>query len=87
MRATTAGSPPRFPIGPLPGARQDLPTLKRWFRRFVEVFRIVSRLMMPATAPQDIVKLYERWTRTGSRWAARKLAELGVATPAPGRAQ
>lgn len=33
----TATQPPRFPVGPLPGTDADLPTLKRWFRRFVEV--------------------------------------------------
>jgi nitrite reductase/ring-hydroxylating ferredoxin subunit len=32
-----AGEPPRFAVQPLPGATEDLPTLKRWFRRFVEV--------------------------------------------------
>jgi hypothetical protein len=31
------GHPPRFPIRPLPGVTGDLATLKRWFRRFVEV--------------------------------------------------
>lgn len=33
----SAASAPRFPIRPLPGAETDLQTLKRWFRRFVEV--------------------------------------------------
>jgi nitrite reductase/ring-hydroxylating ferredoxin subunit len=32
-----AGAPPRFAVQPLPGATTDFPTLKRWFRRFVEV--------------------------------------------------
>lgn len=32
-----AGAPPRFTVQPLPGTTSDLPTLKRWFRRFVEV--------------------------------------------------
>ncbi len=32
-----AGSPPRFDVGPLPDAPADAATLKRWFRRFVEV--------------------------------------------------
>ena len=31
------GSPPRFPIRPLPDSTTDIPTLKRWFRQFVEV--------------------------------------------------
>ena len=33
----SAGSPPRFLVHPLPGEPPRLPTLKRWFRRFVEV--------------------------------------------------
>ena len=33
----TAGSPPRFPVRPLPDATTDIATLKRWFRRFIEV--------------------------------------------------
>ncbi len=32
-----AGTPPRFGIRPLPGSGADLPTLKRWFRQFIEV--------------------------------------------------
>ena len=32
-----AGSPPRFLVPPLPGSGTDLPTLKRWFRQFIEV--------------------------------------------------
>lgn len=33
----TAGMSPRFMIDPLPGHAPDMPTLKRWFRSFVEV--------------------------------------------------
>jgi hypothetical protein len=33
----TEGMPPRFMLEPLPGAAPDMLTLKRWFRRFVEV--------------------------------------------------
>ena len=33
----SAGMPPRFGIRPLPDTTADLPTLKRWFRQFVEV--------------------------------------------------
>jgi len=33
----TGGNPPHFPVRPLPGSAADLPTLKRWLRRFVEV--------------------------------------------------
>jgi len=35
--AEAAGSAPRFPIEPLAGPSADLPTLKRWLRKFVEV--------------------------------------------------
>jgi nitrite reductase/ring-hydroxylating ferredoxin subunit len=31
------GAPPRFILSPLPDTAADVPTLKRWFRRFVEV--------------------------------------------------
>lgn len=37
VASDTAGSPPRFPIRPLPGNESHIPTLKRWFRRFIEV--------------------------------------------------
>jgi nitrite reductase/ring-hydroxylating ferredoxin subunit len=33
----TAGSAPRFAVRPLPAAPKDIPMLRRWFRRFVEV--------------------------------------------------
>lgn len=33
----TAGRTPHFGVPPLPGDSGDLPTLKRWFRQFVEV--------------------------------------------------
>ena len=32
-----AGQPTRFAIDPLPHVASDLPTLKRWFRQFIEV--------------------------------------------------
>lgn len=32
-----AGEPPRFPVRPLPETAPDADTLKRWFRRFIEV--------------------------------------------------
>jgi hypothetical protein len=53
-------------------------TLAENFARFVEVLTIISRRLMPPTGPRDIVKLYERWLRTRSSWAARRLAALGV---------
>ncbi len=33
----SSGSPPKFEVGPLPDAPADSATLKRWFRRFVDV--------------------------------------------------
>ncbi len=33
----SAGHPPRFCVPPLPGQAKDLATLKRWFRKFIEV--------------------------------------------------
>lgn len=52
-------------------------TLADNFARFVDVLSLVSSRTMPST-PQDIVKLYDRWRKTHSAWAARRLAGLGV---------
>ncbi len=48
------------------------------FSRFVDVLTAVSRRTIRLGSNQDVVRLYERWTRTRSRWAARRLAALGV---------
>jgi nitrite reductase/ring-hydroxylating ferredoxin subunit len=37
VAANSDGMAPRFPLTPLPGSATDMATLKRWFRRFVEV--------------------------------------------------
>ncbi len=37
VAADSDGRPPRFLLAPLPGAPAEIGTLKRWFRRFVEV--------------------------------------------------
>ena len=37
VAADCDGSAPRFPARPLPGQAADLPTLKSWFREFIEV--------------------------------------------------
>ena len=37
VSADTIGSAPRFRVRPLPNQETDIPTLKRWFRRFIEV--------------------------------------------------
>jgi hypothetical protein len=48
------------------------------FSRFVGVLAALAQWLLPATAPQDIVRLYERYRKTGSAWAARRLAAAGV---------
>jgi hypothetical protein len=53
-------------------------TLAENFARFVEVLGNISRRLMPPSGPRDVVKLYERWLRTRSTWAGRRLAALGV---------
>jgi len=59
VAADCDGMPPRFVVRPLPGSTSDLPTLKRWFRQFVEVRDaegaercIVSAVRAGATRPQ-----------------------------------
>ena len=52
------------------------------FARFVEVLMTISRRTARARNDRDIVRLYERWMRTKSDWAARRLTEEGV-MPAP----
>lgn len=37
VSSESSGEPPRFPIRPLPTTEVDIPTLKGWFRQFVEV--------------------------------------------------
>lgn len=37
VASNTAGNPPRFGIRPLPTMSTDIPTLKKWFRQFIEV--------------------------------------------------
>ncbi|MFZ0547249.1 MAG: Rieske (2Fe-2S) protein [Candidatus Promineifilaceae bacterium] len=37
VSSETFGQPPRFPVRPLPADTADLPTLKKWFRQFIEV--------------------------------------------------
>jgi hypothetical protein len=54
------------------------------FVRFVEVLMLVSRRTARARSDRDVVRLYDRWLRTKSRWAARRLAEAGVIPPVRG---
>jgi hypothetical protein len=51
------------------------------FPRFVEVLASVSRRTSRCASNQDVVRLYRRWQRTKSRWAAGRLAALGVMPP------
>jgi hypothetical protein len=48
------------------------------FARFVEVLMTISRRTAHGGNDRDVVRLYERWLRTKSGWAARRLAEQGV---------
>jgi len=58
-----------------PGVFGDL---ARNFSRFVGVLMTISRRTARGRSPADVVRLYERWLRTKSSWAARRLAEEGV---------
>jgi nitrite reductase/ring-hydroxylating ferredoxin subunit len=65
----SAGSAPRFPVRPLPGSGADLPTLKRWFRQFIEVRDaegaercIISAVRSGANAPQMADMLFSAVT-------------------------
>jgi hypothetical protein len=55
--------------------------LARNFARLVEVLMTVSRRTTRARTNRDVVRLYERWLRTKSGWAARRLVEEGVMPP------
>src|SRR3954468_21156346 len=51
------------------------------FARFVEVLACISRRTSRCTSNEDVLRLYRRWQRTGSRWAQARLAALGVVPP------
>ena len=53
------------------------------FMRFVEVLMTISKRTARARNDRDVVRIYERWLRTRSGWAARRLAEAGVMPIAP----
>jgi hypothetical protein len=48
------------------------------FVRFVEVLALVSRRTSHPSSNSDVLRLYQRWQRTGSEAAAVRLAQLGV---------
>jgi hypothetical protein len=60
---------------PFGGVFADLATN---FARFVEVLMAVRRRTSSVESNQDVMRLYERWQQTGSRWTAARLAALGV---------
>jgi hypothetical protein len=76
----------------IPGQRRGeaLPTgqvfteLAAHFPRFVGVLMTIRhRTSARARSDRDIVRLYERWMRTRSGWAARRLVEEGVIAVKP----
>jgi len=82
---------------PRPGRTEALATgqvfteLSAHFPRFVGVLMTIRhRTSARARSDRDIVRLYERWMRTRSGWAARRLVEEGViavkSPPGPGGA-
>jgi hypothetical protein len=55
--------------------------LARNFARFVSVLAVLSRACTQTRTAHDVLRLYEKYRRGGSRWAAARLAELGVMLP------
>jgi hypothetical protein len=53
------------------------------FREFADVLSEVSEASR-LTTPLSVVRLYERWLQTGSRRAALRLVEQGIAPVEPG---
>jgi hypothetical protein len=51
--------------------------LSERFERLVDVLSEVSEASA-LTSNSDLLRIYERWLRTGSRWAGQKLAERGI---------
>jgi nitrite reductase/ring-hydroxylating ferredoxin subunit len=77
VAADCDGMPPRFTLRPLPGIAGDHETLKRWFRRFVEVRdaegaeRCVVSAVRAGAAPRQIADMFfaaatdHRYIQTG----------------------
>jgi hypothetical protein len=51
--------------------------LQHKFPKFVDVLAEISETTS-VSSPRAVVHLYERWTRTGSEWMARRLREHGL---------
>jgi hypothetical protein len=51
------------------------------FARFVGVLAVLSRACTQTRTAHDVLKLYERYRNSGSRWAAGRLAALGMILP------
>jgi len=65
--------------GPSEFAGTVFDELGRRFTQFADVLSEVSESSRLDTSNQSVLKLYERWARTGSQRAARLLAERGLA--------
>ena len=72
-RSTPPGA--RDPFGSVFGELADN------FARFTRVLSTISETVAVDSGPKDILRLYERWKRTGSTWARNRLAKLGVTLP------
>lgn len=55
------------------------------FARFARVLSTISESLTATATPTDIMRLYERWKRTGSTWARNRLARLGVTVDPKGK--
>jgi hypothetical protein len=54
------------------------PVFAELAENFVDVVDVITDLLCRASDEPDILRLYETWTRTGSRRAARLLREEGI---------
>ena len=70
----------RVQHGSAPGTTDVLTELARKFERFVQVLAHVAHRAMAQSAlgAEGVVKLYERWLKTGSSTLASGLAERGL---------
>jgi len=52
--------------------------LARNFTRFANILTAIADHIGRKDRAADILKLYDRWTQSGSTWARRRLATLGI---------